>query len=271
MPNRIKNRFGRFHLGLHAKLSLAIFSIVTILIFSALLSIVEFRAMSTYVSDSISENIKDINLSTEIAVSFDNYNSKILTLVGNADVLTTVDEDLHSYMDSLLEPFDGFSLTQKAAADSLRISCEAYLNASFQLESVIANDFVNTRDWYFNVLQPTYNEVRRCQDVLNTSIYDNLHENSIDFDESFYRGIMPGIVSVGAAVLLLLLLLFFLDVFYVRPLGKMLKGLSAYINYGQPYTNVFEGDDQLQELNSNIGDVLDENKLLKKRLRSRES
>jgi len=271
MPDRYKKASKRFRFGMPAKLTLSIFSIVTILIVSALLSIVEFRAMSTYVSDSISENIKDINLATDFAVSFTKYNSKIFVFVGNSDILTSLDEDLRSYKQTLMEPVEAFAERKMPFADSLKNACEVYLETSFQLDSVIANDFVNTRDWYFTVLQPTYNELRRWQYTFNTGIYDNLHENSIDFDESFYRGVMPGIVSVGAAVLMLLLLLFFIRVYYVRPLQKMLKGMDAYINNGQPYNNVFEGDDQLQELNSDIGNILDENKLLKKRLRSRES
>jgi len=253
------------------KLYVAVFSIISILIVSALISIAEFRVMSTYVSDSISGNIRDINLSTEVSVTLDQYNSMILTLVGNADFLMSVDVDLEPYVRSVQAPLNDFVQRNMPFADSLKASCEKYINTSYQLDKVIASDFTDTRDWYFTVLQPTYNDMRRWQDNFNTAIYNNLHDNSIDFDESFYRGIIPGVVSVGAAVLLLLLLLFFLRVYYVRPLNRMLNCLDAYKHYGQTYNNVFEGDDQLQELNSEIGDLVDENIILKKRIRSRES
>lgn len=271
MPNKFKKTLGRLCRGMSVKLSIAFFSIVAILIVSAIISIVEFRVMSTYVSDSISENIRDINLSTEVSVALDRYNSTILTLVGNADSLKSPDVDLRSFGPPVISEIESFVARDIPCADSLKSCCETFLATSYQLDSVLANDFVDTRNWYFTVLQPAYNDLRSWQDKLNTAIYDNLHENSVDFDESFYRGIMPGVVSVGAAVLLLLLLLFFIRVYYVRPLNKMISGLDAYKHSGQVYNNVFEGDDQIQELNCAIGDLLDENLNLKRRMRSRES
>ena len=73
------------------------------------------------------------------------------------------------------------------------------------------------------------------------------------------------------AILLCLLLLFFIMSYYVKPLLRMLKDLEAYSNHNVGYSCSFEGDDELQQLNTAISELVDENQNLKNRLRNRES
>lgn len=270
MPFKFKKSSSTFHFGMKAKLTLAISSIVAILLMSSIISILEFRRMSNYVSDRISEDIECINLSTELAVSMDEYNVTILSIVGDADSIVISGLDPAPYLVPTDSIVAGLVERRLQYADSLAVAYEEYKQESFQLDSIIVSDFVDSRDWYFTVLQPQYNKFRKCQDKLNMGIHTALHSNSASFDESFYRSIMPGVVSVGVGILLALLLMFFLLVYYVKPLNKMLQGLDSYKRFSHPYNVVFEGDDQLQDLNGNISEVISENSVLKKRIRERE-
>lgn len=257
-------------MGMSSKLTFAVSSIVAVLLVSGLISIFEFRRMSHYVSDRISENISCVNMSTELAVIADEYNINILSIVGNADSLMVSGLDPKPYLtlaDSLISELSAARLDN---ADSLRASFTRYTSTSLQLDSIIVNDFVDTRDWYFTVLQPQYNEFRKWHDKLNKGINEDLQDNSISFDDSFYRSIMPTVVSVTVAIILALLLLFFILDFYVKPLKRMLRGVDSYKRYSQTYNVAFEGDDQLQELNSDLKEITEENATLKRRLRERE-
>ena len=73
-------------------------------------------------------------------------------------------------------------------------------------------------------------------------------------------------VAVGVGLLLILMLLFFLLVYYVNPLYKMLSGLDHYRACNKKYNYDFEGDDQLRELNAGIRQLVGENQQLQKRL-----
>ena len=55
--------------------------------------------------------------------------------------------------------------------------------------------------------------------------------------------------------------------FYVNPLYKMLDALSAYRSNDKRYTVMFEGDDQLSELNEGISELAGENQQLRRRIR----
>jgi hypothetical protein len=67
---------------------------------------------------------------------------------------------------------------------------------------------------------------------------------------------------------LILLLLFFTLTDYVRPINKMADGLSAYRTSARRYNYVFDGDDQLAEINEGITEVVEENIELKSRLKT---
>ena len=71
---------------------------------------------------------------------------------------------------------------------------------------------------------------------------------------------------MGLGLLLVLMLLFFLLVFYVNPLYRMLSGLNNYRSYNKKYSYSFEGDDQLVELNDGITELTGENQMLRKRV-----
>lgn len=270
MTLKFKKKFGNMHMSMGAKITLGICSIVCILLIASIISIVEFSKMSKYASGLISDNITDITKSTELAVTLDEYNIQILSIVGIADSVAVSDLDPRPYINITDSLVAYFVSSRTACADSLQSAYVKYVDASYRLNEIIVNDFVDTRDWYFTVLQPQYNNFRTWQEALNKGIYDDLHANSVRFDEDFYRNLMPVEVSVIAGIALCLLFLFFLLVYYVRPLEKMLKSLDMYRRFNVPYKTTFEGDDVLSELSGGLSDLMDENITLKNRLRERE-
>ena len=70
---------------------------------------------------------------------------------------------------------------------------------------------------------------------------------------------------MAVGLLMVLLLMFFLIVYYVNPLNRMLTGLENYRSTGAKYTCHFEGDDALGELNRSIREMAGENQQLRKR------
>lgn len=270
MQLNLSKRFRGFHLSLAPKFRLAMGSIVLMLFITAIISTVEFHRMSNFVSDSMAADISDMTLSTELAVTADEYNIAILTAVGDADNRITSEINKSEYLDVSDKIMSVFRTRSSPQADSLNRAYEQFITTSYQFDTVIVNNFIDTREWYFQVLQPKYNKFRYCLERFNMTIYDDLHSTSMTFDQSYYRSLIPGIVSVGVGIVMCLLLQFFVMSYYVKPIRKMMRCLDSYLHYNHPYTNVFEGDDELQELNADIADIVDENITMKKRLASRE-
>ena len=257
-----------YHLSMGAKITLSLSLIGIVLLISSVISIMEYTRMSNYVSELIADNINSINVAQKLASVTDDYNLEILAVIGDESSNRLPDFDQAEFVghcDSLRTLLK--SNNKAHLADSVMYSYSAYMLTSLELPQVIESSFINSRDWYFDRLQPTFNRLRYDVDLLNSEIYNELKTNSATFDRGFYRSIIPGAVAVGVGLLLILLLMFYLLVYYVNPTNKMLRSLREYKN-GGAYSLDFEGDDQLKELNTLISEMTDENAHLVSRLKS---
>lgn len=254
---------------MRGKISLSLTAIAVILLVSTMISVLEYRSMSNYVSDLIADNIESINAAQRLSGATDAYNLKVLTVIGDENEKDLPDfnkEEFLNHCDSLRTSLS--SINMQHLADSVEYAWSAYMLTSLELPAVILSDFIDTRAWYFERLQPVYNRLRDDIDTLSTAIYNELQRNSATFERGFYRSIIPGAVAVAVGLVLVLMLLFFISVYYVNPIYKMLAALRNYRDFGRAYTYSFEGDDQLRSLNDAISEVTDENIQLRRRIRA---
>jgi hypothetical protein len=233
------------------------------------ISILEYRRMSDYVSELIASNIKSINLSQKLADITQEYNDQMLAVVVQNDISLMPDFNLRYFnaqSDSLRSSFTSQKMLPKV--DSVVMSFDAFMKTSLKFDEVFLADSVDTGEWFFGSLQPRYTKLRQDLNSLNEVIHEELKNNSADFDAGFYRSIIPGVVSVGAGLLLILLLLYFTMVYYVRPIYRMSDGLDSYRLSGRRYLYEFDGDDQLANINTGLTEIIDENVELKRRVKN---
>lgn len=268
MFRKIRNRLANFRLSMRMKLTLSLSAIAVVLLLSSIISIIEYRRMSNYVSELIADNINSINVAQKLTNVVDEYNLDILTVIGDETISTLPDFDQKAfvaYCDSLK-----VSMTEKKLlplADSVLYSYSAYMLTSLELNDVLLSDFIDSRTWYFDRLQPVFGRLRGDIDDLSLAIYNDLEKNSIAFDNGFYRSIIPSAVAVSVGILLVLLLLFFILAYYVKPIYKMLDSLDNYRSFNRKYNYTFEGDDELTDLNAGILELTEENSQMRRRLK----
>ena len=255
-------------LSMRAKLILSLSSIAVTLLVSSLISVMEYTRMSNYVSDLIADNISSINVANRLSEMSHDYNLEILEVIGDETSLRVPDFDdeyFKSHCDSLRMSVAADQV--RSLADSVMYSYSAYMLTSLELEDVIQSDFIDSRSWYFERLQPRYTRLQDDLEKLSYNIYKDLEKNSATFDRGFYRSVIPGIVAVGVGLLLVVMLLFFLLAYYVNPLYRMLDGLEAYRSQDKKYTVKFDGDDQLTQLNDGISELANENRQFRSRIK----
>lgn len=251
------------------KLFFSLGSLAMILLLSGVISILEYRRMSDYVSDLIASNIKSINLSQKLADITQEYNDQMLAVVVQNDISLMPDFNLayfNAQSDSLRSSFTSHKMLPKV--DSVAMSFDAFMKTSLRFDEVFLADSVDTGEWFFGSLQPRYTKLRQDLNSLNEVIHEELKKNSADFDAGFYRSIIPGVVSVGAGLLLIVLLLYFTMVYYVKPIYRMSDGIDSYRLSGRRYIYDFDGDDQLANINSGLTEIIDENVEFKRRIKN---
>ena len=116
-------------------------SIAAILILSGVISIIEYRRMSDYVSDLIASNIKSINLSQRLADMTQEYNHQMLSVVLLNDISLMPEFDLglfQSQADSLKS-----SVTSTASlpiVDTVSMSFDSFMKTSLKFDEVFLAD-----------------------------------------------------------------------------------------------------------------------------------
>ena len=264
---KLKNWFREFRLSLRMKVTLALSAIAVVLLMSSIISVLEYRHMSNYVSGLIAGNVNDIHLTQELVDAVDGYNLQLLAVIGesNLSAAPIIDRDGFLGRCNLLKENLG-DRPAAALADSVVYAYSAYMLASMELEDVYESSFINTRDWYFGRLQPLFGRLRAYLDKLSTALYGELEENSRDFDSGFFRSIIPSTVAISVGILLVFLLLFYILVYYVTPIYKMREGLRDYLSYRRRYNYTFDSNDQLGDLNEGVTELMEENRNLRKRI-----
>lgn len=269
LRNKKRKKEEKRGLSMRKKLFRALGSIAAILLLSGVISILEYRRMSDYVSDQISSNLKSINISQQMSDLTQQYNQQMLSVVLMNDIDDMPDfnkEFINQLSDSLR-----VSLTSRKAlplVDDVEASFNRFMTTSLDFEDVFLADSLDVNGWFFDTLQPQYSLFRQDINKLNDAIHNELHDNSSNFDAGFYRSIMPGVVSVAAGLLLIILLFYFIMVNYVNPICRMADGMKAYKSLGHKYTYEFEGDDQLTDLNEGVAEIIEENIEVKRRLKN---
>lgn len=255
--------------SMRRKLFFSLGSLAAILLLSGVVSIIEYRRMSDYVSELIAANIKSINLSHRLAGITEEYNHQMLAVVVQNDISIMPDfklDDFKLQADSLKNSFT--SAKAHPMVDTVSTSFNEFMNTSLRFDEVFLADSVDTGEWFFGTLQPCYNKFSQDMGVLNDMIYSELRQNSADFDAGFYRSIIPGVVSVGAGLILIVLLFYFIMAYYVNPIYRIADGLNNYRLSNRKHNYVFDGDDQLTDINTGVAELIEENIDLKRRVKN---
>ena len=269
MAFRLFRRNSEKRPSMRVRLVRALGTIAAVLLLSGVISILEYRRMSDYVSELISSNIKSINLSQKLSDITREYDQQMLAVVVTNDISLMPEfdiEDFTAQADSLKASVK--SPLGMEMIDTLVVSFDAFMKTSMKFDEVFLADSVDTGEWFFSTLQPRYSKFRHDINVLNESIYEDLQNNSADFDAGFYRSIIPGVVSVAAGLILIFLLLYFIMVNYVNPICRISDGIDAYKATGRLFKYNYDGDDQLGNINSGVSDLIDENHELRRRVKA---
>lgn len=257
-------------MGIRKKVSSGFVIIGVILFFSGLIAIFEFSRMSRSVTELITDNINSINSSRKLLDVCDSANLGLLRSLGSPSL--AMDNALRiksnmrfvEYMESLRN--SNTTVTEDMLADSIMHTYGMYVGLLETSDSVWVNPYQSRRDWYFGSLQPVYYKLRQQINSLTDVSQGELERNSISLKDSFYRSIMPGVVAVSAGIVLVLLFNYFINFYLISPVIMMTKGISSYREFRKNYNVTVENDDELQDLNSSIKDIVDENRKLRKML-----
>ena len=254
-------------MSIKKKISKGFVVIGTILMVSSAISIYEFIRMRNTVSNLINDNISAITTSRQLLEVADEYNFNLLEGLGDEHwMLNLKDKDDNRFSEHLAQVRDKFTTRQERMyADSVLYAYTSYIWVMNDATKVWHDDYAERRNWYFTKLHPIYIQLRGYLQKLANTSQEALAENSLTMTESFYRSIMPGVVTVVMGIILVFLFNYFINFYFVNPLLRISEGISDYIQRKKSYNVMVENDDELKVLNENVKELVESNKKLSKR------
>lgn len=260
----------KISLGIKSKVFLGSIVIGFILLISCIISFVEFERLSKYVASVLTDNMACVNTSRNLMNISEEYNTFILEQIGSEEIIGEVpdlgsNEEFASNFEILKNHFT--IEDEKVMADSVLYAYVAYMHVVNEVYAIWMDGYSPRREWYFNRLQGVYDKLRNYIQELTLISQNALAENYYSLNDRFYRSITPIIVASFVGIILVILFNYFINIFFIKPVIKINKGLKSYREYNKVYDVRFDyGGDQIQELNENIKEVIEENRSLKKRV-----
>lgn len=252
-------------MGIRKKISLGFVVIGSILFLSSIIAVFEFNRMRNSVTDLMKANINSINTSRKLMELTDEYNFILLSRVITDSALIAdeiiYDNRFDNYISSIKNNFT--SDIEISVADSLTATYEHYLTVIGETREVMTMTADARKEWYDTKLKPVYNNLRKYKKELGALTQQALADNTNELQEGYYRSIMPGIIAVSAGIILVLLFNYFINLYFISPLLLISKGIKNYREFRKSYNVQFDNDDEIQEINSDVKSIIEENKKLK--------
>ncbi len=254
------------NMGIRKKISLGFVIIGAVLLLSSLIAIYELISMRRSVSTLIDNNISSINASRLLLEVTDEYNFTLLEGIGLDSVASIPDLAHDKRFTNYLNDIKGSyaNVAERDMADSVLYAYTAYIQIMKEAPQIWRGDYSGRRSWYFNKLYPVYMTLRGYIQSLTALSQESLAKNSQDMSDSFYRSIMPGVVSVGIGVVLVFLFNYFINFYFISPLLAISKGIHNYIHSRKSYRVKVDGEDELSDLNHHVKELIDANRNLSK-------
>ncbi len=263
--------------SMRGKMALGLGSIAVVLLLTCIISNFGYSRMRSRVSDLLSRNIECVNTVRELGTMCEEYNMRVLDILeeGSEAKGRVAEFDTELFLercDSLGVVLERGRVNDKETTppdlvDSLKASYWNYMLLSVQLQEEVAMEDFDGLEAYFIMLEPQYSKLCDYISEVAEAVYKRFQGTAEEFREGTYSGMMPVLVAAVVGILLLLLLMFYISVYYVNPVYRMLKNLKNSIIAGTKYRYDFEGNDQLSELNEHITDIVEENVDLRRRAR----
>ncbi|MBN2745173.1 MAG: hypothetical protein JXR34_00465 [Bacteroidales bacterium] len=246
---------------LNKKLKLKIFSsfmLLTILLAAAgTVSILEFRKLSSVVNDIINDNYKSIEASKRMVEALERIDSGVLllTLGEWIEGRKTIE-----YGDSLF--LNAFHYAKNNITEDQEVTTIKSIELSYRNfqekfnKPIVGTDREGNIAWYKENTHKWFLVVKRDVNQLMTINQSNMYVEAYQLRDKSTRAMMPGIVSIIAALIFSLLLNYFVSKYFISPLVELSTSIEDFRPGDIRLKCDIKSDDELKRLEDSINGLI---------------
>ena len=238
---------------LRLKILSGFFILVLMLTIAGIWSITELSNLGSSVRQLLDENYKSINASKIMLEAVERQDSGILLLL-----LGKTDEGRKIILsgDSLFAL--GFEIAssnvtienEQALIDNIKEKYENY--SSYIKNPIIIDDQANRINWYFDIPHKYFNDIKKEINDLMSLNDRTMFNTATALQNKASRAVMPGIVSILAAILFSLIFTYLVNYYFIGPIIKITNSVREFVDRNVPYIVKIESHDEINELSRSV-------------------
>jgi len=236
-------------MGIKRKIRLGLIMIGTLLFLSGIISSMELVRLNRATTELLTWNRQTIELTK---------NMLDLAQEQNIALLLSVNDSTQSYDSIIAANSRAFAVLieeSKYYTDSTEMA--KIINAYNRYNMVATQMPENlTIHWFTNVYRTPYYELTYEIKEFMVLTQNHLIDFTADLENNAYRASMVGIIALGAGIFLIFIFYYMINLFFIKPVLDMNKGLKNYLSSNLPFNVNVKSDDEMQELKDNISQLI---------------
>lgn len=235
--------------GIRKKINFGFLVLIILLLFSGTVSMIELNRLTKRNQALFETSYYNIELSKRMLDAVEQQNSALLQMI----VLEQSEYD-SDYISGGRQ-FDD-ALKEAAGIEEIQTALDSIVVARDRYRSLVHNFFDEHYDtdveWFLGMYKTTYNSLTTAIKEYMTNSQYSFVSRATQLENNAYRAIMPGIITLVVSIIIVLVFMFLLELYYIRPIIKIQKGLHDYLRHNVPFNVPVEGRDEIYKLKESI-------------------
>ncbi|MDR2650753.1 MAG: MCP four helix bundle domain-containing protein [Prevotellaceae bacterium] len=239
-------------MSIRKKIFLGCTVIAFILLLAGVTVVFEMQRIRSSVSLVVTEQMKSMNAAHDMQRLFYKQNMILLDYasIRNDSVFNIY---VSEYKAAYAEAQSSVTIEgEQQVLDSLNIYYSAYLKIAENTIKSAKADRKNMYLQYCDELLENHDNVSTCINKLFLLNQKAVKSNSLLMNDNYYRMIMPAIIAILTCIVLIFLLNYFIYIYFISPMVKIVKGINAFNETRVPYNIDVDTKDEISALNSEI-------------------
>ncbi|PRY91891.1 HAMP domain-containing protein [Marinilabilia salmonicolor] len=231
--------------------------LIAMLAIAGAISILEFRWLSNSVHGLVEDNYKSIEASKKMVEALEREDSGILLLMlgeweEGREILKAADRSFFSAFEVAKN-----NLTENNEESYIRDIEKAYriYKSSWQ-RPIVDTDKQGNIVWYKDDIHQKFVDTKSAVNELMSLNQSSMFNEVSDLKEKSKRAIMPGIVSIIAALVFSIILNFFITKYFVNPISELAEAVDNYRDGDKSLRVDISSNDEIKKLENAINDLL---------------
>ena len=248
--------------GMRRRVTIGFLSIVCLLFFSGMVSLVELGRLSRNTDDLMQANKRNIELAEAMLDAAHNHNLSMIRLTVFGD--RTYDSLCVASLERLENRLQvarheaaekSFLDSMAFATTDLRVLTDKYrvfgIGEAAGTPRTFRSDSEGAR-WYNGEYMPVYIRLTGAIKAYMTSTQSSLVPRTEQMKTNAYRAVTPVLISLAVMIAIVLMFYYFMSIYCIDPILGMNKGLGDWLAFRRPFAVRGDLKDEVLELKEKI-------------------